>query len=348
MVNYFFKLLLVFLFSNFLRFDSCAQEDTSAYAEQREILNETYDQIYNLDDLVLLDALLEDSTMSSSMIKGGIYMARAEKRWQFINDSWSEYFRNYYEEEEEEITFFKDSIENELQKILADYDRAIEICSECSVNYQYKRFEFLNTVISRVPNLNIIETSYLPRYESDFKALSVIGYKEERVGVGVGFSSYFGKDTWLGGEVSVFSAKEPLNRLKYKSSKDGSSEKYWINMYPVFGSGLTLSYHYGLNTETHDFGFGLVEIISPLHISLLNFGLLETNYSSKLLAYYRPEIGIGFGNVSVFYAYNAVFKKSMRGQSEKHLFGIKIKLIPVRFKSRISDDVYEFHTTSQN
>ena len=59
--------------------------------------------------------------------------------------------------------------------------------------------------------------------------------------------------------------------------------------------------------KIHDFSLSLVEISSPLHISILQFG---TYYVDKnLMWYYKPEIGIGLYGFEIFYSYNLFFKK---------------------------------------
>ena len=58
--------------------------------------------------------------------------------------------------------------------------------------------------------------------------------------------------------------------------------------------------------KIHDFSLSLVELSSPLHISVLNFG---TYFEEKFMWYYRPEIGVGYLGLEMFYSYNLFFKK---------------------------------------
>ena len=59
----------------------------------------------------------------------------------------------------------------------------------------------------------------------------------------------------------------------------------------------------------------------PITVSILKFGALDFNQS--LFWYYKPEVGIGFGNFEVFYSYNAFFNKVPNDVHEKHMLNFR-------------------------
>lgn len=309
---------------------SYSQEDTTGFHFQSELVHETYEQVNKLNELFLFDNLLNDTLISLPKVRAMVYMARAEKHWDFIYDELTIRSEEFIEEENQEEEDEELDYNIHLKSILNDYNSAINLCKECAVEYQFKRYEFLEQLNYFSETLSI-EAEYVTVYKSDSSEMKSMGYREDRVGLGLGLNAIHGDDNWIGGELSVVSLLEPLNRLKYNSIIDGTTKRYWINKYPVEASWMTFGYNYSIAKEYNDFYFDLMNITSPVHFTFFKFGALQTDYSSKLLWYYRPEIGVGFGNVSIYYAYNAIFKKSMRDLSERHMFGLRIKLIPIKY-----------------
>lgn len=321
-IKNFFLILIVFNSTN-----SISQEDTTGFYRQSEIVYEIYDQVNSLTDLILLDNLLKDTLITLPKVRAMVYMARAEKHWDFIYDEIIYMSGEFGEEGENDI-----DDDFHLKQIISDYDTAIEMCKECSVEYQFKRFLFLQDVQNNQEELEISDfNEYNLRYKSDSVEMKSMGYRYDRAGYGVGLNGIRGNENWIGGEISVGTFLEPINRLKYTSQVDGKIKRYWINRFPVEASWTTLGYNYSISNGYHDIYFDLMNLTSPIHVTIMKFGAMKTDYSSKLLWYYRPEIGFGFGNISFYYAYNAIFKKSMRDLSERHLIGIRIKLIPVKY-----------------
>lgn len=306
-----------------------SQEDTLGYSIQLEIVKKTDTKVKTLEDLVYFDELLKNNLITITKIKAMVYVAKAEKHWALL---YSDVFMAQ-EEPIEDYESILTKLKPELSEILNDYSTAIQMCIDCAVEYQYLRFTYLNELKNLAESVELNDIEFSSVYTSDYAMMKSLGYRDDRIGFGIGSSAIHGNDNWMGIEFSFVSAHEPMNRLKYRSAIDSSVQRYWINIYPVNGSWLTLGYNYGLASGSHDFNFDLMSITSPFHLNLFKFGALKTSYSDKLLAYYRPEIGLGFGCFSLFYAYNTVFKKSMRDLSEKHLIGIKIKLIPFRNNS---------------
>lgn len=297
------------------------------YEEQFDLIQKTYDKIETKEQLILLDELIQSQKITDTKLFASIYQAKANKQFELC--------------EEKLYDSYDSELESELMSILANYDKAVELCAACAVEYQYERYEFLESILSNVDSLTEVSETFLPAYKKDFVALRKMGMKLNRQGPGLGLNLNQGKEMWIGGELSVFTAIEPFVFLRY--NQNGNKKKFWNNSLPVGGSFVTVAYAYAFDKKFHDFNFSFNDLHSPLHVNVTKFGFLKTSYSPDLIWYYRPEIGVGFQNISIYYAYNAVFKKSMRGLSEKHLFGVKIKFVPIRFKNNTSDKVNQYY-----
>ena len=79
--------------------------------------------------------------------------------------------------------------------------------------------------------------------------------------------------------------------------------------------------HSNLN-KSNNFDFNLIRFGSPLTISLLKFGCLD-DFNNDLYWYYKPEIGLGFGDFDVFYSYNLFFKEIDKNLHEKHMINFR-------------------------
>jgi hypothetical protein len=139
---------------------------------------------------------------------------------------------------------------------------------------------------------------------------------------GISFSqntSFSKNEIWVGPEVTLSSF--------YKLPNDEDMS--------IFVEAFVFSWSKKISTNTiqddyNCFDFNCMRISSPLTISLIKFGFINRPDNEKNTWYYKPEIGVGFGHVSLFYSYNAFFNKVPNNIHEKHMFNI-------RFSKQISD-----------
>ena len=198
-------------------------------------------------------------------------------------------------------------------KVIIDVmQQAIDSCEECSLKNMVDRYEFLKAYrIGR------------EICKKDSLVIFSAGYKSPKEGKMLGLHISQGKDTWIGGEFAFFSKYEPSYRLKKWNKSHTTYEKGYSKKWAIVSSVLSFAYAYNWKQKIHDFSFNPVQLIAPLVLKPLQFGLqkraeIEESYEP----YYRPEIGLGFGKLSVSAGYNIMLRKSARANGEKWMFNI--------------------------
>ena len=131
---------------------------------------------------------------------------------------------------------------------------------------------------------------------------------------GITFSqntSFSKNSVWIGAEVSFFS------RLLQSSIEKETTAAAFESF--TFGWSRNVSSN---DLQYSNYDFSLVRIGSPITISILKFGCLD-NYNDDLQWYYKPEVGLGFGDFEVFYSYNLFFKKLDDNMDQKHMINFR-------------------------
>lgn len=198
--------------------------------------------------------------------------------------------------------------------ILSDFDTALQICPRCSIFTKRDRYKVLADVAPR----SAVTASYLPE-------LKAAGYRPEKDGWGLSLNAWQGHHTWLGISLSPFASIQPSYRLHYFDPKSQKQERSVLGTSTAL-SAFTFSYARNLRQPVHDVSFSLIQVNAPLVLNLTTFGFqVGKDTEGKRVergGYYRPEVGVGFENFSVSYAYNLMFKKAARQFSEKHLLQV--------------------------
>jgi hypothetical protein len=157
---------------------------------------------------------------------------------------------------------------------------------------------------------------------NDSKSTSFVPFNSF-TGLGLGIAGAFGRNWWFGYEISS-DMVEYVNpfRLWHPISQQ---PHYRISL---FSSSLLFNTN---DPNQQDLTFGIVHFKHPLiNVNLAQFGL-HYGLASKGKWFYRPELGLSYGIFRASYSYNLTFDKSVRNQTEKHLFTFGISYPLIRF-----------------
>ena len=128
---------------------------------------------------------------------------------------------------------------------------------------------------------------------------------------GITFSqntSFSKNSTWIGAEVSLFSLilQEPdVPTIAFESFTFGWSRNISSN-----------------DLQYNNYDLNLFRLGSPITLSILKFGFLDA-HNDGLQWYYKPEIGLGFGDFECFYSYNLFFKELDNNIHQKHMINFR-------------------------
>ncbi|MBL7891147.1 MAG: hypothetical protein JNL63_00845 [Bacteroidia bacterium] len=162
-------------------------------------------------------------------------------------------------------------------------------------------------------------------YKRDMKELYAAGYINKSVSaLNFGIDYMKGESNWLGGEVSLLNLYgDRWGRVR----NDSIVKKYKVPfVWPTTMSLLSVIYMHNFEQSKTDFSFSIFHLVSPFVINITKFGYQKDKKTEIRNWYYRPEIGLGWNFVSIYYSYNFMFDKTVRQSSEKNLLNIKVLL----------------------
>ena len=135
----------------------------------------------------------------------------------------------------------------------------------------------------------------------------------EENGVTLSQNTSFSKNSaWIGFDLSL------VGFLSEASVEKGTTTAAW----EAYTFGWSRRIHISDVYRSNNFDFSLVRIGSPITISPLKFGCLE-DVNNDWYWYYKPEIGLGFGDFDVFYSYNLFFKEIDNNVHDKHMINFR-------------------------
>ena len=181
----------------------------------------------------------------------------------------------------------------------------------------YWEFENLSQIIQNGSSQGIDMQAFVQANE-DYNSTKFDPYTDY-MGLNFGFSSFYGKDLSIGGEVSVdqvqFANPFKINDLV-------------TSAFAFRVSALGVGYHKNMTTNDNDFSFFATRITNLGFISFTpaQFGFKwgPTFTNDKAYWYYRPEIGFTYAMFTVSYGYNLMFDKSVRDFTDKSVINFKI------------------------
>jgi len=194
---------------------------------------------------------------------------------------------------------------NALTESKSDLDRAIRIVKDenLMIEYIFRRY----VVMEKYGKYNEIE--------SDYAALKSAGYKKDRDGIGVFLKSKYDGDFWLGLEGAVFSGTGGRYKLV-----NGYGEVFTKGR-DISATALSLSYLRNLNRKWSEWSFSILKLEAPIYIDIIQFGQLYTADESYF--FYRPEVGVGYGPITLSYGFNVFFKKGVEDGVQRHMVNLR-------------------------
>jgi len=204
-----------------------------------------------------------------------------------------------------------------LRSYIAETQKGIDSCSLCSICDKIDRFEFLD-------KFRLKKNKF---YQTEIRELRKLGFRQDRSGVAMGIVLSQNNATWIGGEVSLLSyysptyiIKDPLNpKLPILQSKR--------TMYLFV---LPFTYSLDVQNKYTEWTVALFQLNAPIMINITKFGYRNEIATWKGSAFYRPEIGVGFGKFSLNYHYTMFFNKNYKDVSTKH--GITLRFASILAK----------------
>lgn len=318
-------------------------EFSGAVYELQSLLNDTDKPLTTVGKLYtinkIIDIYLSDIEMDDSCIYN---LSKAEYGFIFIEDEEDytkveldkyakrismaakgyEIINNYFEEaieiadDESKEYFKKKRLYYIVQSELINEQFTFNFTDEYKKG-NYWEFENLSQIIQNGSSQGIDMQAFVQANE-DYNSTKFDPYTDY-MGLNFGFSSFYGKDLSIGGEVSVDQVQfaNPFKMTDVVSSA-----------FAFRASALGVGYHKNMTTKDNDFSFFASRITNFGFLSLTpaQFGIKwgPSFTSDKKYWYYRPEIGFTYAIFTVTYGYNLMFNKSVRNLADKSVINFKI------------------------
>jgi len=209
-----------------------------------------------------------------------------------------------------------DSLAPEVKKdILDSYEEAIEYCKRCELITRLRRYEYLK-----------ISDKKSQLYNEDLSILKTAGYKPDKEGFGLGLSYNRGKHNWIGGKFSLFALQTRIYEMTQLNPQTKERETVSKEWYTISLDAVSLNYAYNIDNSAQEFYIDLLKMNTPFNISISQFGFQKLPGKPGVHWFYRPELGLGYGIISVAYSYNFIFDKEIRPLTETHLLTLRLNL----------------------
>jgi len=282
--------------------------------------NKLIAQVSHISDpaakLKAIDSLISSGKLTSDGQIATIYSGRAQTLWAVFQE------RVDLDNSEDLEVAKQKTIEN----VLADYKKAIDACAFCQPAHRQERAEFLKDA----------DLENNPLYDADMKYVKDHGFKETESGFVIGFNYMGGKSGWFGAMISPFGYFDPRYKITNTDPADGKLKTVSSNPVPTSVNYLTIEYNQNLDQPAaHEMSFSPFQMTSPFLINPAKFGFTQSYTITKPSWFYRPELGIGWGYISVAYAYNFVFSKSDRHELDTNMLIVRFTYPIVPYKSTL-------------
>ncbi len=308
------KHFLVLLLFSVITLRMCAQGTTPLSIEDQNKLIHEVSSIGDADaKLKAIDELIRSGKLTFDGQIASLYSGRAQTLWEVYE---------LHEADSKEGAELAEQMA--IDSVLAYYKKAIDACVFCQPVHRQERAQFLHDV----------DKEYNSPYAEDMTFAKDHGYKETQQGFLLGVNYMGGKSDWFGVTVSPFGQIAPRYKIMNTDPADGKVKMVDRNLVPVSLNLFPFEYNQNLNQPTsHELSLSLFQMTSPLLINVTKLGFTQSFETPKPSWFYRPEIGIGWGFISVGYAYNFVFSKSDRHLMDTHMFVLKVSYPIVMYKN---------------
>lgn len=128
----------------------------------------------------------------------------------------------------------------------------------------------------------------------------------------------YDENHWIGGEIAL----------------DLSSNRYLYRPYRNRGYARMSFFHFGVNFQLpsdglREYYFGITRFsnLFGLYCKLVQFGFIRNIPNiNKSAWFYKPQIGLSYGNFQIYYSYTHVFEKELRYVVPKHALNLRFSL----------------------
>lgn len=200
-----------------------------------------------------------------------------------------------------------------------------DLYDELSYLHNFDQYYTLNESIENLKGADkiIVET-----LNNDYVSTGSVPFTKYN-GINFGINMLQGRSSWIGGEISLDQAGHP-NPFKMTRSQISYAENFHVSL-------MGLGFSKNLSNESFDItgylvnvrksSFGIISNV--FSANLVQFGF-HKGYSAGNSWFYRPEIGLSYGPISLCYGYNVVFKKAVRPFTESHFVTLKLNYPMIR------------------
>lgn len=244
---------------------------------------------------------------------------------------------NQINEDKKNISLFIDSA-------ISLYGKAINTCDDCAYYNYVARMDFVdytNDIIlyNKEANednknnekfANPLTEKQKSFYYNDWETLKTMGAKPRYAAVTLTPEYHYGKFSGYGGEISFKDVFEPLQIIRYK----GKRTNIVLQEFAAFG---TIGFEYYSENDQKVYKISAADFgVSIFRGNFLQF--FYTTLPGQKAIGYRPELGLGFGPLTVTYGMNVHFKKHFENFN-RHLLNVKlnIPLYKIKWKYKLDD-----------
>lgn len=206
-----------------------------------------------------------------------------------------------------------------LKRARIHYIVQTDLYDELSYLHDFDQYFTLNESIENIKGSdNII----LKTLNNDYVSTRFVPFTKYN-GINLGLNALQGKTSWIGGEISL---DQVTHRNPFKIYRSQLSTT--LNSHISF-----LGLEFLKNSSNNSFdilGYFLnIRKVGFISANIYQFGF-HKGYSAGNSWFYRPEIGLSYGPLSICYGYNVVFKKAVRPFAESHFVTLKLNYPMIR------------------
>lgn len=165
----------------------------------------------------------------------------------------------------------------DLLSINTDIDKAVELMGD-SPRFAYFRYQ-------------ILEDEEYNKKDRDLELAKLIGYKEDKIGIGLSPTIHSGNGLLFGIEILI----PGFTKAPYKiQDEEGIIDSEWFSIgMATFAIGYSLSFEEERVSELRG---SLLKLVAPIYVDVTQFGVRWNSAGSRW--FYRPELGIGYRGLS--------------------------------------------------
>jgi hypothetical protein len=147
-------------------------------------------------------------------------------------------------------------------------------------------------------------------------------------------TNFKGDEDLLSINPSINYKRDNAHWIGCEIAMDLSSNRYLYQPFRNGGHSRMSFFHFGVNFQLpanglREYYFGMTRFSNffGLYLKLVQFGFLgNIPEIEKITWFYKPQIGLSYGNFQVFYSYTHIFEKELRYVVPRHAINIRFSL----------------------